>query len=152
MQTVPDREDWGTPQPLFDKLNAEFGFDLDVAASHNNAKCATYYTEAEDGLTLPWTGTVWCNPPYGKQIANWIRKGYEAALSGATVVYLIPSRTDAGWWHEYVWDNVNNRPKPWAEVRFIPKRVKYAGAKYNAPFPSAVVIFRPPHNVEEESA
>lgn len=136
-----DRQDWETPQALFDQLNAEFGFDLDVAASHTNAKCATYYTEAEDGLTLPWTGTVWCNPPYGKQIADWMRKGWEAAQGGATVVLLVPSRTDASWFHDYALKG---------EVRFIRGRLRFGGSTENAPFPSVLVIFRPPQTAKED--
>lgn len=80
-----DRPDWATPQAFFDLVDAEFGFTLDSAAEPHNAKCDRYYTETDCGLLNEWTGVVWCNPPYGRGIAEWIRKGYESAQAGATV-------------------------------------------------------------------
>lgn len=126
--------EWETPQHLFDELNAEFGFALDVCATPCNAKCARYYTEDDDGLAQPWEGVCWMNPPYGKGILKWMRKAWWAASEGATVVCLVPARTDAGWWHDYAMRG---------EVRFIRGRVRFSGSKVNAPFPSAIVIFRP---------
>jgi phage N-6-adenine-methyltransferase len=137
-----NREDWETPQALFDQLNAEFRFTLDAAALPSNAKCAPYYTPEDDGLSKPWTGSVWCNPPYGKQIADWMRKVWEAAQAGATVVLLVPSRTDARWFHDYALKG---------EVRFIRGRLRFGGSTENAPFPSVLVIFRPPQTAEEAS-
>ena len=125
--------DWATPQPLFDALDTEFGFETDVCATAANAKCASYITPALDGLAQPWTGVCWMNPPYGRAIGTWIRKAYESSLGGATVVCLVPARTDTAWWHDYC---------ARGEVRFLRGRVKFGGAKWNAPFPSAVVIFR----------
>jgi phage N-6-adenine-methyltransferase len=126
--------EWSTPQATFDGLNAEFGFTLDVASTHENAKCDSHYTKADDGLSQPWQGVVWCNPPYGREIALWCQKAVEARRQGTTVVMLVPARTDTRWWHEYISGN---------EVRFIRGRLKFGGAKNNAPFPSAVVVFRP---------
>lgn len=128
--------EWETPQGFFDRLNAEFGFTLDAAASSKNAKCERYYTVQDDALQQAWTGTVWCNPPYGRVIGRFIRKGFEAAQKGATVVMLIPSRTDTKYWHNYVM-----RAK---EIRFVRGRLQFIGANGRsgkAPFPSAVVIF-----------
>lgn len=71
---------WATPQALFDDLNKEFGFTLDACALPENAKCERYYSPQEDGLQQPWEGVVWCNPPYGRQIGEWVKK---AALSVA---------------------------------------------------------------------
>ena len=48
--------EWPTPQELFDELNAEFGFTTDVAATNDNAKCAHYYTQEQDGLKQDWRG------------------------------------------------------------------------------------------------
>lgn len=126
-------DDWETPQWLFDQLNAEFGFTLDVCATPDNAKCERYYTKAEDGLAQDWSGVCWMNPPYGREIGRWIEKAYESSLGGVTVVCLLPSRTDTKWWHEYVMRG---------EVRFLRGRLKFGGSKNSAPFPSAVVIFR----------
>jgi phage N-6-adenine-methyltransferase len=127
------RGDWETPQELFDELNAEFGFECDLAATDENAKCERYITEEHDSLWQPWHGVRWCNPPYGRGIDRWVRKAYEASLDGATVVMLLPCSTDAGWWHDYAMKG---------EVRFIRGRVRFGGSNVNAPFPSAVVIFR----------
>lgn len=124
---------WATPQGFFDRLNAEFHFDVDVCANDDNAKCKRYFTERTNGLLQKWEGNVWMNPPYGREIAEWIQKAYESAQEGATVVCLIPARTDAGWWHDYCMSG---------EIRFVRGRLKFGGSEWNAPFPSAVVIFR----------
>lgn len=132
-----DRMDWATPQAFFDLVNAEFGFTLDAAASLENAKCGRYYTEADDALNLGWSGVIWCNPPYGREIAKWVRKGYAESQEGATVVMLIPARTDTAYWHDYVMRA--------AEVRLLRGRLVFGSgeARANAPFPSALVVFRP---------
>ena len=75
------------------------------------------------------------NPPYGREIGKWMRKARESAIAGATVVCLIPCRTDASWWHECV--------SGAAEIRFIRGRITFGEGPYRAPFPSCVVIFRP---------
>lgn len=130
------REDWATPQDFFDTLNAEFHFTLDACANDQNAKCPAYYTKEQDGLAQPWMGTVWCNPPYGREIGAWIAKAYTSAcIFGAVVVMLLPARTDTVWFHTWVY--------PYAEIRFIRGRLKFGGSKNSAPFPSMVAIFRP---------
>lgn len=122
---------WGTPQDLFDELDAEFHFDLDVCALPDNAKCKRYYTPEMDGLSQKWGGCCWCNPPYGRQIGKWVRK---AAESGTTVVMLLPARTDTKWFHDYILGK--------AEIRFLKGRLKFGGCNNSAPFPSMVVVFR----------
>lgn len=129
---------WSTPKDFFDKLDAEFHFDLDVCALPENAKCTTYYTPKQDGLKQPWTGTVWCNPPYGCQIGRWVERGYKSAQDGATVVMLLPARTDTRWFHEYIYGR--------AEIRFVRGRLKFGGCKNSAPFPSMIVIFGGDHH------
>ena len=124
---------WETPQDLFDKLNAEFHFDLDVCALPENAKCEKYYTPEDDGLLQPWNGVCWCNPPYGKTIGKWIQKAYETFAGGGTVVMLLPARTDTKWFHEYIYNK--------AEIRFIKGRLKFGNSKNAAPFPSMIVVF-----------
>ena len=125
---------WETPQDLFDKLNAEFHFDLDVCALPENAKCEKYYTPEDDGLLQPWNGVCWCNPPYGRTISKWIQKAYETFAGGGTVVMLLPARTDTKWFHEYIYNK--------AEIRFIKGRLKFGNSKNAAPFPSMIVVFR----------
>lgn len=125
---------WETPQDFFDLLDAEFHFNLDVCALPENTKCAAYYTPEMDGLHQPWYGRCWCNPPYGRSVNKWVRKGYLASQEGALVVMLLPGRTDTKWFHDYIYGK--------AEVRFVRGRLKFGGAKNSAPFPSMVVIFR----------
>ena len=124
---------WATPQAFFDKYNGIYKFDLDVCATHDNAKCERYFTEEDDGLAQEWTGVCFMNPPYGREIIHWMRKAYESSLQGATVVCLVPARTDTKWWHEYAMRG---------EIEFIRGRLKFGDAKNSAPFPSAVVIYR----------
>ena len=88
---------WETPQAFFDQLNTEFCFTLDACALPWNAKCESYYTPEQDGLSQPWTGVVWCNPPYGRQIGKWVEKAAASAADGATVVMLLqPERIRSG--------------------------------------------------------
>ena len=129
------RHDWETPQFLFDGLNAEFGFELDVCATVENAKCKRYFSEEDDGLSQTWEGVCWMNPPYGREIGRWMRKAFGSARDGATVVCLVPARTDTAWWHKYA---------ARGEIRYLRGRLKFNGAENSAPFPSAIVIFRPP--------
>jgi site-specific DNA-methyltransferase (adenine-specific) len=128
---------WETPQDLFDKLNNEFQFTLDVCATPENAKCDKFYTKEQDGLKHPWKGTVWCNPPYGRGIGQWVRRALFASVSGSTVVMLLPARTDTKWFHDYIYKRNN------VEIRFIGGRLKFGGSKNSAPFPSMVVVFMP---------
>jgi len=136
------RMDWETPQDFYDKLNQEFGFQLDPCCSKETAKCDRYYTDIEDGLAQSWGGyKVFMNPPYGRDIGKWIKKAYEESLKGSLVVCLIPARTDTRWWWDYCIRG---------EVRFIKGRLKFKGlngkgeiVNNSATFPSAVVIFKP---------
>lgn len=124
---------WATPQAFFDELNKEFGFELDVCALPENAKCEKYYTPEIDGLKQQWRGICWMNPPYGREIGAWMEKAYESSLEGATVVCLVPARTDTRWFHDFAMRG---------EIRFIKGRLKFGDSKNSAPFPSAVVVFR----------
>lgn len=106
--------DYCTPQDFFDSLNTEFHFALDAAATKENAKCRMFYTPENDGLKNPWNvggGAVFCNPPYGREIGKWVRKAYEEAQNGQTVVLLIPARTDTAYFHDYIYGK--------SEIRFV---------------------------------
>lgn len=128
-----DSQTWATPQDFFDRLDAEFGFTLDVCALPDSAKCANYFTPETDGLSQSWRGVCWTNPPYGREIGIWMKKAHEESLRGVVVVCLVPARTDTKWWHEYAMKA--------AEIRLVRGRLKFGGATTSAPFPSAVVIF-----------
>ena len=127
------KHDWETPQAFFDQWNERYQFELDAAASPKNAKVGNYFTEEDDALTQHWKGTVWCNPPYGRQIGQWVKKAYEESQRGAVVVLLIPARTETRWWHEYVTKAI--------EIHFVKGRIQFGNSGGNAPFPSCVVVF-----------
>jgi len=129
-------DNWATPPDLFAELDREFTFTLDVCSSEDNAKCERFYTRADDGLRQPWSGVCWMNPPYGRTIGQWVKRAREAASDGTTVVCLLPARTDTAWWHDHVAEHAT-------EVRFLRGRLKFGGSTNSAPFPSAIVVFRP---------
>lgn len=123
---------WETPQTLFDGLNQEFKFNLDVCALPENAKCERFFTPEEDVLAQDWDGAmVWCNPPYGREVGKWVKKASE---TNGTIVMLLPARTDTSWFHEFIYKKT--------EIRFLRGRLKFGGCKNSAPFPSMIVIFR----------
>ena len=140
-------DEWETPKELFDKLNDEFGFTLDPCCTEENAKCQKFYTIAEDGLSKSWENeVVFMNPPYGRSIGDWVKKAFCESQKGATVVCLIPARTDTSYWHDYIFGK--------AEIRFLRGRIKFQNRLLSsrrddgsykvtgAPFPSAIVIYR----------
>lgn len=131
-----ERQDWRTPDWIFWKLNQEFDFVLDAAADHINKKCPAYFTEKENSLVQNWAEykRVFVNPPYGKKIGDFVQKGYLESQNGCLVVMLLPVRTDARWFHDWIL----NKAK---ELRFIKGRLKFSGHKNSAPFPSMIVVF-----------
>jgi len=158
-----DFEGYGTPQPFYDLLDKEFHFTLDVCATLETSKHDNFFSVEDDALAQDWTGVAFMNPPYGRQIGKWVSKARrESITNGCTVVCLLPARTDTQWWHKDVMmaseirlvegrlrflsrslllDHGAMKNLPSAEIKSI-TRVK--GKKADAaPFPSAVVIFRP---------
>lgn len=128
---------WSTPESVFGPLNDEFDFDMDACAEDWNRKCYRYLSPDDDALSHRWFGTVWMNPPYGREIELWIRKAFEESRRGATVVCLVPARTDTSWWHDYCVKG---------EIRFVRGRIHFtdhSGKSGRPRFGSAVVIFRP---------
>jgi hypothetical protein len=117
--------EWPTPQDLYRKLNEEFRFDFDPCPV--DAK--------ESGLHPLFTSwankRVFCNPPYGPRIPEWLERSKEAAVA----VYLLPARTDTRWFHEHCLPRAS-------EIRFIKGRLKFGDATAGAPFPSMLVVFR----------
>ena len=131
-------DQWATPQELFDQLNQEFRFNLDPCADAQNHKCARYFTAEDDGLKQNWGGyRVFCNPPYGRALKDWVEKCYrEGCKDNTIVVLLIPARTDTTYFHDFIQRR--------AEIRFVRGRLKFGDSKTGAPFPSMIVIFRGP--------
>lgn len=135
------RQNWETPSSVFDPLNAEFKFTLDVCATEENAKCNRYYTEDDNALSQSWDGVCWMNPPFGTQSA-WVKKAYdESQRNGTTVVCLLPARTNTNWWHSYCMKG---------EIRFIKGRPKFKGAEHGLPQPLAIVVFKPAQDTAQK--
>ena len=137
---INKNDEWETPPEVFEPLNEEFNFELDVAATEQNAKCPRFFTREQDGLKQDWkANAVWCNPPYS-QVSKWVKKAYEEVRKGNAkkVVMLVFAKTDTRWFHEYIYHK--------AEIRFIKGRVKFLlngqKQKHAAPFPSMIVIWR----------
>lgn len=131
-------DEYETPPGIFDPLNKEFGFDLDVCATPDKAKCGAFFTPEMDGLSQSWADRrCWLNPPYTRrQIRVWLLKAIEeSARNGATVVCLVPARTDTAWWHDLAM--MAN------EIRLIRGRIRFVATDHAAPFPSAVLIYKP---------
>ncbi len=145
IHTSSKSAEWETPKDLFAKLNEKYGFDIDVCATHENALCEDYWTVEEDALGQDWAGAVcYMNPPYGREIGEFMRKAYRESQKGATVVCLVPARTDTSWWHEYAMKG---------EITFIRGRLRFINRTFPswredgdfkispACFPSAIVVF-----------
>jgi phage N-6-adenine-methyltransferase len=144
-------DEWATPTAYFQSLTGEFPFTLDVCALASSAKAPLWYgpdhTDAtkQDGLVQDWagdagTGPVWMNPPYGRGIGVWMEKAVAESDKGATVVCLVPARTDTAWFQDTA---LARQAMGRAEIRFIRGRLKFGTAKDPAPFPNCLVIFRP---------
>ena len=128
--------EWTTPDSLWLPLHQEFGFTLDVCSTHENAKCKKHFTIADDGLSQTWgEGEVcWMNPPYGPQLAKWVKKCYVESGKGSLVVALIPVRSNTSYWHDYAMKG---------EIRFLRGYPKFGNAKQGLKAPLAVVVWRP---------
>jgi len=126
--------EWETPQWLFDLLDKEFHFEIDVCASSKNHKCKKFFSKKEDGLKQDWPERCWLNPPYGREISDWMKKARIESEGGCTVVCLVPARPDTEWW----WENCIR-----GEIRFIRGRLQWPGSSTAAPFPSAVIVMGP---------
>lgn len=142
--TSEQRSDWETPAEIFAPLEEEFKFVVDLAADDVNAKCERYFTQISNALTQNWNElgcACWCNPPFDKKsLEAFVGKACLAAQAGAgPFVFLVPVKSDQGWWHDYV--------VPHAEIRYIRGRVGFVHGggekKWKAPFPCAIIIFRP---------
>lgn len=137
-------EDWMTPPEIYNDLNREFKFITDPCTTADNPLNArVFYTKEENGLRQIWVANCFVNPPYGKDINEWLAKGREHVMkSGCIVVFLLPARTDTKWFHRWCY-NIPN-----VEIRFYKGRIKFAGVsefykRNSAPFPSMLVIMRP---------
>lgn len=128
-----------TPQPLFDELNLVYDFTLDVCADRSNHKCDRYYGpggEEEDALSVDWPteGNLWMNPPYSRgNQQKFVEKAIQTAERGGRVIALLPADTSTRLFHRSIWQRYH--------VVFLPKRIKFNGAKNSAKFGSMIVDF-----------
>ncbi len=118
--------EWYTPDGVRREIEAEFGPLWDPCPAGDRT-----------GLIIPWEPRVFCNPPYGRELPRWIKKGVFEMTAGHSglVVFLIPARTDTAWFHDICL-------KKASEIRFLRRRIRFSGAKWDAPFPSMIVVFR----------
>lgn len=135
-------EDWLTPLSFFTELNKEFNFKCDPCTTKDNPlQMPIFYTKQDNGLIQKWYNACYCNPPYGKEIVNWIKKALEEQKNGVTTVMNLPARTDTKYFHEYLYRKNN------IEIRFLKGRLKFVGVqkdykRNSAPFPSMLAIFK----------
>jgi len=131
-------QQYETPQWLFDKLNSVFFFKRDLAADSSNAKCKRYFSihEGTDSLITSWDfiGWQWLNPPYGRELYEWVEKCANEAKEGNNICLLIPARTDTKYQHELIFKHARL-------VCFVRGRLKFGNSKNSAPFPSQIVLF-----------
>jgi phage N-6-adenine-methyltransferase len=135
------RTDWETPEAVFAAYQRVYALDLDVCATAETAKCERWYGQEQDGLRQSWDGRVWCNPPYGREITDWVKRARWSVQRAGTAdlaVMLLPSRTDTRWFHEHLYR------QPGVSLDFIPGRLRFEGAPSPAPFPSLIALIVPP--------
>lgn len=138
------KNDWETPDDLFEQYNRVHRFALDACAHAGNAKLPNYLglDKGQNALTLSWAAhsggrPVWCNPPYGRGVGAWVQKAkLQSMINDMVVVMLLPARTDTKWFHEHIYDRSLS-----VTVTFLRGRLKFKGAKSSAPFPSMIVEF-----------
>lgn len=131
------RQDWETPPDLFAALHAEFNFTVDGASDAENALLPRHWDAIDDGLGQDWAGErVFVNPPFSES-RKWVEK---ASLRAGTAVLLVPASFETRWWDHYVVPLAS-------EVRLVQGQVRFLQggepAQYRAPFPVAIVVFRP---------
>ncbi len=126
-------DEWSTPDSVWIPINKEFRFNLDVCASSSNTKCKNYFSKSQNALNKEWKGICWMNPPYGFQLKDWVKKAYHESQNGATIVCLLPVRSNTSYWHDYCMK---------MEIRFIRGYPKFGNAKQGLKFPLAIVIFK----------
>jgi len=141
-------DNWQTPQWLFNSLNEEFNFTVDLCASHYNHKCDRFYSETNSLLTVDpvalRSDICFMNPPYSRNLIKpCIEKAWQIAQN-ASVVCLLKVDTSTRWWSIF-WDYENHMPKHGCKIRFFPKRVKFdpppnVNGKSGPAFPTCVVI------------
>jgi phage N-6-adenine-methyltransferase len=154
MSKITDERE--TPQDFFGPLHSEFHFDLDAAATYENAKVTRWLgpdsSLVKDALgESVWWGDygrcVWLNPPYSN-IMPWLRYAEQNVrrYDNFCCVVLLPASTSSKWWHRFIWDRKMHRVRPWVyQIRFPDKRLVFGPHNTGAKWPSVIVIFGYPN-------
>lgn len=92
-------DEWLTPPEIVKALGT---FDLDPCSPITRPwdTARTHFSRVQDGLTQPWAGRVWLNPPFGREAVKWLRKLVEHGNG----IALLPARTETAMFYECVWD------------------------------------------------
>jgi site-specific DNA-methyltransferase (adenine-specific) len=138
---VKENNEWATPQWFFDYFNSIYDFKVDLAATDRNTKCGIYLTKAQNSLNQDWSqykGWLWCNPPYGRQLPQWVEKAYIEMKKGAKICMLIPASVGTNYWAKYI---INKVPFIW----FIEGRIRFVDPLSQITDPpkydSALIVF-----------
>jgi phage N-6-adenine-methyltransferase len=142
---MKDSDERSTPIELFNELDAEFHFTLDVCAMNHNKKCEKYFNFQQDGLKQSWANEIcWMNPPYS-DIPSWLHKATNESIdfpisTNCIVVAILPMDGSTKWFHEYIWNKKLHKPRPGIQIRFPDKRYKFNNTN-SAKFATIVVVF-----------
>lgn len=119
--------EWYTPPDLAREIAAFLGgIDLDPCAEEARAIPARRHETAR-GLEISWTGRVYVNPPYGREIGRWVEKALTEPVE--ELILLVPARTDTRWF-QALWPHA---------ICFLRGRLHFSGSAVGAPFPSALI-------------
>lgn len=128
-----DKIEYSTPQKLYDFINKEFNFEIDVCASESNKKCNKYFNVKMDGLKQNWTGKCWMNPPFNKELKKWVIKAKQESEKHKSIICcLIPVRSNTNWWKECCESS---------EIRFIIGEVNFNELERGLWLPMCLMIF-----------
>ena len=117
-----------TPRVIWEMLSQEFDFTVDACASDKNHLVGRYWTRESNALEQNWDGEiVYCHPMYDQRLPQFIRK---AVSSECLSVFLLPSSTNAVYFHKYLWDSSLHKPRDGIEVRFLAKAKGLYGYKF----------------------
>ena len=140
-------DEWSTPKDFYNQLHTEFDFQIDLAATSENAQCLAFYSIINNALERAWHQVAdrgWLNPPYSRGLCGkFIAKAADERRKGFLTVMLLPARTDTKAFHAHIYDAATWQARDGVEIRLLPGRLKFGGCKDAAPFPSMVVVFRP---------
>lgn len=131
-----------TPSILFDPLHAEFNFEIDLAATHENTKLPKYYSRDNSAFNHSWNERCFCNPPYS-QLHNWVGRAYNESreLRDMVVVMILPCDTSTKWFHDFIWNEKLHETRTAVQLRFPKGRFKFGKYTTSPQFATMIAIF-----------